>query len=148
MREESPARKLLATSSLPGVLRGADLSLSRQRSILMLAFIVVLTFAGLSVTAGCRHAAQEAGYVEGELLVKFRVGVSEERRAEIHRILGNRLVESWPAIRWYRLLLKEGLSVPEGIRQYRSFPEVENAEANFRRHLGLPPQDPPTRLPQ
>jgi hypothetical protein len=110
----------------------------------MFAFIVILTLASASVTAGCRHAAQEAGYVEGELLVKFRVGVSEEHTAEIHRTLGNRLVESWPGIRWYRVLLKEGVPVPEGIRQYRSFPEVEDAEPNFRRRLGPPPQGPAT----
>lgn len=114
----------------------------------MLVFIVVLTFASLSVTTGCRHAAQETGYVEGELLVKFRVGVSEKRMAEIHRTLGNRLVESWPTIRWYRVLLTEGVTVSEGIRQYRSFPEVENAEPNFRAHLGPPPPGPPKRVPQ
>jgi hypothetical protein len=87
-------------------------------------------------------------YVEGEVLVKFRAGVSEERMAEIHRALGNRVVESWPGIRWYRVLLKEGVTVPEGIQAYRSLKEVEDAEPNFKGYLGLPSQGPPTRLPQ
>lgn len=114
----------------------------------MFAPIVILTLTLANVMAGCRTGAQGTDYIEGELLVKFRVGVSEERMAEIHRTLGNRLVESWPGIRWYRVLLKGGITVPEGIQQYRSLPEVEDAEPNFRRHLEPPPQGPPTRLPQ
>ena len=114
----------------------------------MFAPIVILTLAIANVIAGCRNVAQETDYIEGELLVKFRVEVSEERMGAIHRTLGSRLVESWPGIRWYQVLLKEGLSVPEGIRQYRNLPEVEDAEPNFRKRLGPPPQAPPTRLPQ
>lgn len=110
--------------------------------------IVILTLAMANVMAGCRSGTQGTDYVEGELLVKFRAGVSEERMAEIHRTLGNRVVESWPGIRWYRVLLKEGVTVPEGIQQYRSLPEVEDAEPNFRGYLGPLPQGPPTRLPQ
>ncbi len=114
----------------------------------MFASIVILALAIANVITGCRDAAQEANYVEGELLVKFRVEVSEERMAEIHRSLGNRLVESWPGIRWYRVLLKEGVTVPEGIQQYRSLPEVEDAGPNFRRRVGPPPHRPPTPVPQ
>ena len=110
--------------------------------------VLILSLALANVMAGCRSGAQESDYVEGELLLKFRAGVSEERMAEIHRTLENRLVESWPGIRWYRVLLKEGVTVTEGIQQYRSVPEVEDVEPNFRRHLGPPPQGPPTRLPQ
>jgi len=114
----------------------------------MFASIVILTLAIANVMAGCRNAAQEADYIEGELLIKFRAGVPEERMAEIHQSLGNRLVESWPGIRWFRVLLKEGVSVPEGIQQYRSLPEVEDAEPNFRRQLDPKLQNPPTRPPQ
>jgi hypothetical protein len=114
----------------------------------MLAPIAVLALALANMMVGCGGAAQGTNYVEGEVLVKFRAGVSEERMAEIHRTLGNRVAESWPAIRWYRVLLKEGVTVPEGIREYRSLREVENAEPNFKEYLGTPPQGPPTRLPQ
>lgn len=109
---------------------------------------IIVLLAAIFAPAACRSGAPGAEYVEGELLVKFRAGVSEERMAEIHRSRGNRLVEAWPDIRWYRVLLKEGTTVPDGIQQYRSLPEVEDAEPNFRRHLGPPPQGPPTRLPQ
>ena len=60
----------------------------------MVAHILALTLVLASVTAGCRSGAQGMDYVEGEVLVKFRAGVSEERMAEIHRALGNRVVES------------------------------------------------------
>ena len=113
----------------------------------MLGPIAVLALALASVMVRCGSAAQERNYVEGELLVKFRAGVSEERMAEIHRILGNRVVESWPEIRWYRVLLKEGVTVPEGIQAYRSLPEAEDVEPNFRRRAE-PSQAPPTRLPE
>jgi len=114
----------------------------------MVAHVLVLTLVFAGVTAGCHSGVQRMDYVEGEVLVKFRAGVSEERMAEIHRVLGNRVVESWPGIRWYRVLLKEGVTVPEGIREYRSLKEVEDVEPNFKGYLGLPPQGPPTRLPQ
>jgi hypothetical protein len=109
--------------------------------------VLVLTLVIAGMTVGCRSGAQGSEYVEGEVLVRFRSGVSEERMAEIHRALGNRVVESWPGIRWYRVLLKKGVAVPEGIQAYRSLSEVEDAEPNFRRRVE-PPQAPPTRLPQ
>ena len=109
--------------------------------------IAVLAFALANVMAGCIDAAQATNYVEGELLVKFRTGVSEERIAEINRTLGSRVLESWTAIRWYRVLLKEGVTVPEGIQKYQSLKEVEAVEPNSRTQA-LPPQGPPTRLPQ
>lgn len=108
--------------------------------------VLALTFA--LVMVGCGGAAQATNYVEGELLVKFRAGVPEERMAEIHRMLGNRIAESWPGIRWYRVLLKEGVTAPEGVQQYRSLNEVEDVEPNFKVHLDTPPQGPPTQLPQ
>jgi hypothetical protein len=46
------------------------------------------------------------------------------------------------------VLLKEGVTVPEGIREYRSLQEVENAEPNFKVYVGPPTQRPPTGLPQ
>jgi len=113
----------------------------------MVAHVLVLTLVLASVTAGCRSGVQGMDYVEGEVLVKFRAGVLEERMAEIHRALGNRVVESWPGIRWYRVLLKEGVTVPEGIQEYRSLKEVEDVEPNFTRRVE-PPQAPATRLPQ
>ncbi len=113
----------------------------------MVAHLLALTFVLASVMAGCRSVAQGTDYVEGELLVKFRAGVPEERMAEIHQALGNRVVESWPGIRWYRVLLKEGVTVPEGMQAYRTSPEVEDVEPNFRRRTE-PPQAPPTRLPE
>ena len=114
----------------------------------MLARIAVLALAFANVMVGCGGAAQETNYVEGELLVKFHTGVPEERMAEIHRTLGNRVVESWPEIRWYRVLLKDGVTVREGVWQYRSLKEVEGAEPNFKGYVGTPPQSPPTQLPQ
>ena len=114
----------------------------------MRARIAVLALALALVMVGCGGAAQAKDYVEEELLVKFRAGVSEERMADIHRMLGNRIVESWPRIRWYRVLLKEGVTVPEGIQQYRSLKEAEDVEPNFKGYLGTPPQGPPTQLPQ
>jgi hypothetical protein len=110
--------------------------------------IAVLALALANVMVGCASAAQGTNYVEGEVLVKFRAGVSEERMAEIHRTLGNRIAESWPAIRWYRVLLREGVTVPEGVQEYRSLKEVENVEPNFKGYTGPPTQRPPTRLPQ
>ena len=114
----------------------------------MLAAVLIVTFAAIFSPVACRGGPSGTDYVEGELLVKFHSGVSEARMVEVHRSLGNRLVESWPGIRWYRVLLKEGVTVPEGIQQYRRLPEVENAEPNFQIRLQPPRQVQPKRLPQ
>jgi hypothetical protein len=118
----------------------------RMRRIVVLTVVLSLTLAAGAL--GCQKRLQSEDYVEGELLIKYQAGVSNERMAEIHQSLGNRLAECWPSIRWCRVLLKEGVAVEEGIQQYRRFPEVENAEPNLRTRLGPPPQEPPTRLPQ
>lgn len=120
----------------------------RQKGLRMHAPIAVLALALALVMVGCGGAAPATNDVAGELLVKFRAGVSEEHMAEIHRVFGNRVAESWPEIRWYRVLLKEGITVPEGMQQYRSLNEVEDVEPNFTVHLGTPPHGPPPQLPQ
>jgi hypothetical protein len=108
------------------------------------AAMLALSLAMASVTVGCGQAAQPPAYVEGELLVKFRAGVSMERMAEIHRTMGNRPAEHWPRTRWSRVLLQDGVSVPEALQQYLSLPEVEAAEPNYTRQLPPSPRGSPT----
>lgn len=75
-------------------------------------------------------AMNEAQYVEGEVLVKFKEGVSDERareiisneKATILRIIGQGT---------YHIRLQEGDNVMEAIKRLSGLPEVSYAEPNY-----------------
>ncbi len=85
-----------------------------------------------SGTAWAASISQEQ-VAQGEVLVKFRAGVPAARKDEIHRAVGGRVLETWPQIGWQRVGLAEDIGVEQAIRQYRQYPEVENAEPNYLR---------------
>jgi hypothetical protein len=103
-------------------------------------WLVVLPAIGLSVIllggmASCQTGPPRADMAEGEILVKFRSGVPAARIEAIHRAIGGRVLESWPDIRWQRVAVGSGVSVPEAIREYRTYPEIENAEPNYTQRV-------------
>ncbi len=99
--------------------------------------LVMLFAAGVCGMEGCA-VATEAAHVEGEVLVKFRADTPAARIEEIHREVGGRVLQIWPAIRWQRIALPTGVSASAGIREYRQYSEVEAAEPNYVQRI--PPQ--------
>lgn len=72
-------------------------------------------------------------YRPGELLVKFKVGVSSKRIEEINSALGTKTVRYFKPSGAYLLKITGETSVVETVGQYARLPEVEFAEPNYIR---------------
>lgn len=72
-----------------------------------------------------------AGYVPGELLVKFRPGISEERIDWILNSIGAQAMDSIATIRLYRVRIAEPDKMAEAVAVLQGFSEVEYAEPNY-----------------
>jgi thermitase len=83
-----------------------------------------------------------AGYVPGELLVRFRPQTSTAAAAQRHRDLGVKVAATSPALGVQRLKLPEGLSVEEALKRYQQMPEVALAQPNYVYHAAKTPNDP------
>jgi len=81
-------------------------------------------------------------YVPGEILVKFRSGVSKSGRNAAHSSHGFRLVERFRRLQVDHVKIPEGWSVEEAIATYRFQADVEYAEPNYYRHATATPNDP------
>jgi len=90
------------------------------------------------------HAAPEAPYVEGELLVKYRTSVSHSRMGSIERGAGVTAQEEIPELRIKRVKINSGMSVEECIEQYHRLAggSIEYAEPNYILKADLFPNDP------
>lgn len=76
-------------------------------------------------------AMNEAQYVEGEILIKFRDGVSDKRAKEIiesEKATLVRVIEGTPV---YHVRLQKGDDVIGAIKRFSQLPEVEYAEPNY-----------------
>ena len=70
-------------------------------------------------------------FVSGELLVKFKEGVPEEKIRSIISQKGSTVLKYTENIRVYLLKLKKGQSVEDAVREFSDLPEVEYAEPNY-----------------
>jgi hypothetical protein len=85
-----------------------------------------LTTAGKEPSSG---AGQQ--YAPGELLVKFRAGVTPERIAAIRKDFGATVKKVLAGGLLYNLKFAAGANLPELIRALERLPEVEYAELNY-----------------
>ena len=82
-------------------------------------------------------------YVPGELLVKFRSGVSRHLARATHRSFGSRPIKRFRRINVDHIKIPEDWSVEEAVAIYRLDPDVEYVEPNYiRRAFLTPPNDP------
>jgi general secretion pathway protein D len=70
-------------------------------------------------------------YMEGELLVKFKEGVSVEKASSLIVQEGATVVSFNEQTNVYRLRLKKGQSVKDAIEVFSALPEIQYAEPNF-----------------
>jgi subtilisin family serine protease len=81
-------------------------------------------------------------YMPGELLVRFREGVSTARATSIHRSLGFEVIERLKDIHIDRIVIPDGWGVDEAVCLYNADPDVVYAEPNYIRRAFLTPNDP------
>jgi len=112
------------------------------RKIYIVIFAAVLIFAGFgpSVGAASKSAVnkngravkkQAAAYIRGELLVKFKDGVTRSRQADKHRRFGAKKLKGFSTIHVDHVKLPADITVEEAINLYNSDPDVEYAEPNY-----------------
>lgn len=73
----------------------------------------------------------KAPYVEGEVLVKFKDGVSEERAREIIEAENGEILRVIGETGLYHIRLQKGKDVKETIKRLLQLPEVSYAEPNY-----------------
>lgn len=75
-------------------------------------------------------------YREGELLVKFKSGVTASSSLRVHDAMGASAVKRYTAVPNLELVkLPQGLSIENAVVQYMSDPNVEYAEPNYLRKI-------------
>jgi len=80
-------------------------------------------------------------YAPGELLVKFRSGVTSQLARATHRFYGSRAIKRFRHINVDHIKIPKDWSVEEAISLYRLDPDVEYAEPNYIRRISLTPND-------
>lgn len=78
--------------------------------------------------------------VSGEILVKFKHGVSDARKNQIHTQLATELIKNINEIGWHHVRSKRGESTEILLERYRSNPDVEYAEPNILYQLHVTPE--------
>ena len=84
----------------------------------------------------------EKNYKEGELLVKFKVDVSEEKKEKVHKNFGSEKIKEFEDLSIDQIKIKEGLSVEQAIELYSTDPDVEYAEPDYIVNAQVIPNDP------
>jgi len=100
--------------------------------------ILWVTLSGLS---GCNldtgkktivdNKSQSGEYVEGEIIVKFKDGVSLLKIEEINKAMGTVIIKVFSSGKLFLLQLPADLSVPVMVERYKRLPEVEYGEPNY-----------------
>lgn len=84
----------------------------------------------------------KGNYKEGELLIKFKTGVSKNVLSGVHQAAGATLRKSFTLVpNLEHVELPKGISVKDAIIQYMSDPNVEYAEPNYILRTLLTPND-------
>jgi hypothetical protein len=78
---------------------------------------------------------QEQSYAPGQVLVKFRDGVSREEARTLHDRLGSTILKHLQKLNTDLVKVKTGLTVEDAIRLYREDPQVAYAEPNYIRRI-------------
>lgn len=105
-----------------------------MRSIKILLFLVFVT--------PCASFAQRPPHASGEILVKFRTGISADAARGVTNRNGGVTLERFGDLGWQRVRVPAGKSVSSVIADYLISPMVESAQPNFYYHLLATPNDP------
>ncbi|MEK7698047.1 MAG: hypothetical protein AAB310_00570, partial [Nitrospirota bacterium] len=75
---------------------------------------------------------KEQYYIEGELLLKYKEGISKEKALEIISQHGASVKEFIEGTNVCRIKLRPGQEVESAVKEFSSIPEVEYAEPNYK----------------
>lgn len=109
-------------------------------------FLLLLVFVLIAVQFPFNSQSQSRDdnsnhYVKGELLVKFKVGKSQQQMQAVHSHIGATMLQEFVPIGWQHIKLPDGMNVEEGINKYKNLPEVADAQPNYIYSIDLTPND-------
>ena len=82
-------------------------------------------------------------YKSGELLIRFKKGITQKQINELHKSLGSIVLDTMPRFRLQKIKLRKGLSEQEAIDLYSASPLVEIVERHALRYTNsITPNDP------
>lgn len=84
----------------------------------------------------------EAKYADGEIIVKFRDGVTKEKMVQTNNEKKSKIKRENKKLGFYTLSVPEGKTVEEMVREYQKDPSVESAEPNYVVKALVIPSDP------
>ena len=105
---------------------------------------IVLFFHTVVIAQGSNSALSKMpDYVPGELLVKFRPGISKADENLLHSQIGATVIREFKPIAVQHVRLQEGIRVDAALNAYASNPDVVFAEPNYIYHaVDTFPDDP------
>ncbi|MBE0427186.1 MAG: type II secretion system secretin GspD [Nitrospirae bacterium] len=80
-------------------------------------------------------ARMEGQYVEGELLVKFKDGITDDRALTVISEKGASVIKFVENINVYHIRLRKGQPVEDAVKEFSEMPEVQYAEPNYIRKI-------------
>lgn len=89
---------------------------------------------GTSKPASIRTQGTSA-YVPGEIIVKFKTGVSAFSKTSINNQLSGIEIKSFKSLNAQHIKLRDGVTVEDAVAEYSGFPNVAYAEPNYYRYL-------------
>ena len=112
-------------------------------ALLMCALAALILFPpAFHPTTHAQNKIVEGNYVEGELLVRFKPGVSARAVRAANTTAGATLVRDFDFINWQHVRLPKGTSVDEGIARYSRLASVLEVQPNYIYSLDVTPNDP------
>ena len=127
--------------------------MAARRLMTLISTLALFTGAGLAYAHagkppahfGMARPPAQKSYIEGEMLVKFKDGVTAEQIAAFNAETGCEVAESIGGLGIYRLRLPEGAGVPEMVAVYQASGLVTFAEPNHRVSIPTMPGPKPAK---
>ncbi|PIV54031.1 MAG: hypothetical protein COS17_00825, partial [Elusimicrobia bacterium CG02_land_8_20_14_3_00_37_13] len=109
--------------------------------IFLITSVPIISFAIEKESFYSAQSNREAQVVRGEILVKFKSGVSQSKKMSILSDSNAYKKDEISKLKIERIKLPVGMSVQEAVEYYRNLPEVEFAEPNYIRKAFATPND-------
>ena len=128
------------------------IDLKRPKNLIFIAILIISVFssaafaevfnAGPAKTKSKGLQFKIPKYAEGEVLIKFKPGVLQDRISAINSDAGVKVIKVVPKINLHRLRSTKGKTTKELLEFYRQDPNVEYAEPNYIITIDANPNDP------
>lgn len=95
-------------------------------------FVGFILLTGYSISIQSNETYSTPDYIEGELLVKLKEGISEEKANKIIKEKDAKIIKVIKDLKIYHIKLKKGQSVKGAMKEFLEIDEVEYVEPNYK----------------